>query len=179
MQTYIIAALSADGFIAQNRDQASTDWTSPEDKAHFMARTKKSGALVMGLTTFATVGRPLPARKNWIYTSQSKPAMVKKFALNPGQTDLIEVTTDKPAALVQKVAAAGYQELAVCGGCSIYTQFMQAGVVDKLFLTIEPVIFGNGIPLFSKAFEQQLVLLNQERVNQQGTLFLEYELQTK
>ncbi len=179
MQTYIIVALSADGFIAQARDQASTDWTSSEDKKHFMARTKETGVVVMGLTTFATVGQPLPGRKNWIYASQSKPELVQKFDLSLKQADLIEVTTDEPAVLIQKAAAAGYQELAVCGGCSIYTQFMQAGVVDKLFLTIEPVVFGDGIRLFNQAFEQKLVLLNQEQLNQKGTLLLEYKVQNE
>ena len=39
--------------------------------------------------------------------------------------------------------------MAICGGSSVYGLFLKEGLVDELFLTVEPILFGSGIPLAS------------------------------
>jgi dihydrofolate reductase len=56
MKTFIIAALTADGFIAKGSDHLSVEWTSKEDRKFFSDRTKKAGVVVMGLNTYKTIG---------------------------------------------------------------------------------------------------------------------------
>ena len=161
MKIFIIAALSADGFIARNRGELA-NWTSKEDKKRFVELTKRAGVIVMGHTTFETIGKALPGRRNIVYTS-------KKISI-PGA----ECTHELPAALAIRLEKEGVRELAVCGGASIYTLFMKSSLVDTLYLTLEPIIFGEGLRLFSEKIPATLTLVSSEQKEQ--SVFLEYQL---
>lgn len=161
MKVFIVAALSADGFISHDTDEMA-DWTSKEDKKLFVELTKRAGVLVMGGATYRTIGRPLPGRKNIVYTRR------------PIDGD-VEVTQEAPQALVRRLAQEGYDELAVCGGRSIYEMFLAAGVVDELYLTIEPVLFGSGIKLCELAVDMPLKLLDSRLLNE-NSMLLHYEI---
>jgi dihydrofolate reductase len=163
MKTFIIAAISADGFIARNTHELA-DWTSKEDKRLFVELTKRAGVMVMGRTTFDTIGRALPDRQTIVYSHKL--------------VDVGGVTTTKesPADLVSRLSAEGYKELAICGGSAIYTLFLEAGVVDELYLTVEPVLFGDGVPFLNGLVGVDLRLLETKQLNDNVTL-LHYEVQ--
>lgn len=170
MTTFIIAALSADGFIAKDPSH-SAFWTSKEDKARFVALTKAAGTIVMGSTTFATLPRPLKERHNIVYSrSQDK-------HLSDAKYEGVEVTQENPADLVARLKASATPPsgLAVCGGSHIYTMFMKANVVDKLYLTVEPIIFGKGMTLFNEDLKFHLKLVGREST-ENGTVLLEYDV---
>lgn len=148
MKVILIAAITADGFIAKDSHHPA-NWTSAADKQIFVKLTKQLGVMVMGSNTFRTIGRALPGRKTIVYTTDAELAA----------RDDIEVTTESPAALIGRLRESGANGIAVCGGASIYSQFMQAGVVDELYLTVEPVLFGSGLPLFTQSLDTHLSLL--------------------
>lgn len=148
MKVFLIAAVSADGYIARHTTEVA-DWTSSEDKKLFAKLTKEAGVMVMGATTLATIGRALPGRRTIVYTHHPQRIAIED----------VEPTTETPADLVARLRSEGVTALAVCGGASIYTLFMQAGVIDELYLTVEPVLFGAGISLFSEPVEARLQLL--------------------
>jgi len=177
MKVFLIAAISIDGFIAQHTNQSPTEWNSAEDKAFFRETTQKMGVMVMGSATFSTIGFPLPKRLNVVYSSKSKAEFEHQFNLTPDQTsaDKLRVTTLEPRALCEQLATEGFDQIALCGGSSIYTQFMQANMVDKILLTVEPVIFGQGVKLFSQAIKTTLKLVSSKQLNETGTLLLEYD----
>lgn len=160
MNVFIIAALTADGFIAKDANHLAS-WTSKADKKRFVELTKKAGVMVMGRTTFETIGKALPGRRTIVYSSQKN---------IPG----IETTSEDPHTLIARLEQEGCHTLAVCGGGSIYTLFMEAHVVNKLYLTIEPTIFGKGINLFSKEINASLTLASVEKID--STLLLEYDI---
>lgn len=162
MKIFIISAISADGFIAKDPIAPSTSWTSAEDKKHFSEITKRAGVIVMGAKTFATIGRALPGRKTIVYSN------------TPINVTGIETTSLAPAELIKQLEQEGFKEVAICGGTTIYTMFMKAGVVDSLYLTIEPVIFGSGIPLFKETLDIKMELLNFEKRGQ--SIFAEYKI---
>lgn len=161
MNVFIIAAVTADGFIGKNSGH-SADWTSKEDKQLFVRLTKEAGVMVMGSTTFKTIGRALPGRKTIIYSSKPE-----AFADMEGD---IEVTSESPQKLVTRLEGEGYSSLAICGGAQIYSLFLGANVVDELYITIEPIIFGKGVPLFSSPLSVQLELLEQSMLGEQSVL---------
>ena len=165
MTTFLIAAVTADGFIARNSSHLAS-WTSKEDKQFFIEKTKKAGVVVMGLNTFKTMGKALPGRQNIVYAP-------------PGTAlEGVEITQDDPKTLLAKLEQKGFKEVAICGGATIYTMFMEAGLVDKLYLTMEPVLFGNGIHLFNKELDKKLELLSIQKLNEQAVL-LEYNVTNK
>lgn len=171
MKVTLIAALTADGFIGRDKNHTSTQWTSKEDAAHFRATTKELGVMVMGRTTYETIGRPLPGRTTIVY-SRSAPQELQQ---DEAHENLFH-TSLSPQELVEALAAKGHNQLAVCGGSSIYRLFMEAGVVDELQLTIEPIVFGGGIKLFDATFSENMQLdLQQVTKLSEQALLLTYQ----
>lgn len=161
MIPFIIAAVSTDGFIARDAHHPAF-WTSSEDKRRFVELTKRAGVVIMGSTTYKTLPRPLAERINIVYT-RSK------------HIDGVETTQEDPRALIDRLEAQGIKEVAICGGTQIYTLFMKAKVVRKIYLTIEPIVFGKGMHMFSEEMDYRLVLKNVEKTDS-GALLLEYDV---
>ena len=161
IRTYIIAAVTADGFIARDESH-SAFWTSKDDKKRFVELTKRAGVVVMGSTTYKTLPRPLKERVNIVYSKD------KKF-------EGAETTQKSPADLLAELESRGFKEVAICGGSKIYTMFMKANVVDRVFLTIEPLVFGKGISLFNEELPHKLILVSASQ-GENGALLLEYKV---
>lgn len=160
MKTVIVAAITADGFIARHATQVSTEWTSPEDKTHFRDLTKELGTLVMGSTTFDTIGRALPGRRMIVMTRR------------PAKYDIegIETFSGSAAELYDQLEAEGVPSLAVLGGATVYGQFMAARLVDELVLTVEPHTFGAGIPLLGESADFALKLRSVDRLGENAVI---------
>jgi len=63
------------------------------------------------------------------------------------------------------------------GGGTINALFLKESLVDELYLTLEPRIFGKGKTLVREGeFEVLLELMNIKRLNQSGTLLLKYKI---
>ena len=161
MHVFIIAALSADGFIGRDSHHLAS-WTSKEDKQFFVEKTSRAGVVVMGSRTYETIGKPLKGRLNIVYSRTRS-------------YEGVETTQKEPSLLLKELEQRGYHEVAILGGSHIYTLFLGAGVVDTLFLTLEPLLFGAGISLFSKPLETPLRLKNLARLGEHGVA-LEYAL---
>ena len=159
IKPFIIAALTADGYIAKNESHPAV-WTSKADKKIFIERTKQAGVIIMGSRTFETIGRPLKDRKTIVYTKD------KTY-------EGVETTQEDPEKLLEKLEKEGFEEVAICGGTSIYTLFMERGLVHKLYLTIEGIVFGKGMTLFNKELENKLSLVSSKQIGD-NTVLLEY-----
>ena len=159
MKVFIIAAISADGYIARDATDLA-DWTSTEDKKIFVKLTKEAGVMVMGATTLATIGRALPGRRTIVYTTHPEDIKI----------DGVEPTAEDPKLLIQRLENEGATAVAICGGRSIYSLFMQAKLVDELYLTVEPTVFGNGISLFKEPLDAKLSLIEATNLNKDAVL---------
>lgn len=170
-EVILLVAMSTDGFIAPADQEKlpSTVWTSPEDKQFFTEKSKAIGTLVMGSKTFETIGKALPDRRSIVMTSQ--PEKYTKFN-DPN----LFFTSEGPEEILADLDKQGVKQVALCGGASIYNLFLQKGLVDKMFITVEPKSFGEGIKLFSENIEEKFRLLKSKKLNEGGTLLLEYEL---
>ncbi len=169
MHVFLIAAVTADGYIAEEVKQISTEWTSKEDKKFFKDMTTKSGVMVMGMNTYKTIGRPLPNRLTVVITRtpQEVPAEHQENLLFTSQT---------PKEVLAMLEKKGFTEVAICGGAQIYTLFLKEKLVDTVYLTMEPVLFGKGVHLLTEAVDTKLTLKNCTQLNTQ-TLLLEYKVE--
>lgn len=163
ISAFIIVATTLDGFISPLEHTNSTTWTSGADKEFFKKRTKEAGVIVMGKTTFETIGKALPGRKVVVYSPE---------ALN---IEGVETTTLPPQELLAQLEKEGFSEVAICGGSSIYSLFLRSGCVSKLYLTLEPILFGDGIPLFKDIPQTKLSLVSSTPLDK-NTLLLEYTI---
>lgn len=112
----IIAAMDRNNLIG--RRFSGLPWHLPADLKHFKELTMGK-PVIMGRTTFETIGRPLPGRLNIVMTRDPDFAALG-----------VEVAGGVEGALTK---AAEAEEVMVIGGAEIYRQFLP--MADRLYLT--------------------------------------------
>jgi len=139
MKTTLLMAITADGKIAKNTSHLA-NWTSGADKKMFVEKTKSAGVIIMGLTTYQTIGKPLPGRLNIVLTPEPE-----KETPIPGS---LEYTSQAPEEILKNLKTRGYKEAIIGGGATINGLFLKNNLIDEIWLTVEPKIFGEGLNLF-------------------------------
>ncbi len=166
MKITMIAAVSLDGKIARH-DHEMTDWTSKEDKRVLYRELDRSDAVVVGRKTFEVARKPLSRRNCVVMTRSVRGARQKSprlTYLNPARVGLLDF-----------FQARGYRRVCVLGGSEVYTYFLTHGLLDDIYLTIEPVVFGSGVPLFATPCHgAPFRLVSVRRLNSHGTVILHY-----
>ena len=171
----LIVATSKDGFIspADGVKLPSTKWTSKEDYQFFTEKTQEIGVMIMGRATYETIARPLPRRLIVVLTRDSEKqaeAARRKLKMDYLPNNL-RFTSKSPQEILQSLANEGYQQVALCGGASLYQLFTKENLVDEMFITIEPIEFGDGIKLFeNNKIYGNFQLIKETPLNKQGTI---------
>ncbi len=163
MKVVLVMALTLDGKIGRDVNDP-VDWTGPADKKKFVQITKEAGVVVLGSTTFDAIGRPLPNRKNIVLT--------RNTARVSTEENLI-FTDQSPEEILSELEEQGYSSVALIGGSTINTLFTQRNLVDEIYITIVPRLFGQGISLFNSALDLQLRLMKTETI-EEGYILLKY-----
>nr|AIA15788.1 RibD C-terminal domain protein [uncultured bacterium] len=168
MKVVIMAAVTLDGKIA--RDEAHfVDWTSREDKKLYYNFSKRAGVMIMGHNTYKTLPAPLPGRLHVVLTTE--------LAGKENKEGVVEFTDGSPEEIVAGLEARGYTEAMLAGGAQVNALFLKSNMVDELWLTVEPLIFGAGIDLFRGVqFDLRGTLTYMERLNDSGSVHLRYSL---
>lgn len=152
-------AMTADGKIAKNSDHFP-NWTSKEDKKMFAEVTKEHGAVIMGDKTFFTFPKPLSDRLNVVFT----------LLENPPETENVKWVTGEPEKVLLELKKMGYKSAVLGGGTYMNSQFLERKLIDEIWLTIEPKIFGDGLGVFSGDFNIDLKLLGVEKINENSVV---------
>ncbi|GAB1489455.1 hypothetical protein MASR2M8_19080 [Opitutaceae bacterium] len=160
MQIVLIAAQSLDGFITRH-DEPGAKFTSAEDKAWFGRTLQEFDASILGGVTYRAeralfLNNRKPGRQRVVMTRQPEAHAADAM---PG---MLEFTADAPAALVGRLRDDGHRRCALLGGAQIHRQFLEAGLVDELWVTLEPRLFGSGTPLVGGKVDIALHLLGTE-----------------
>jgi dihydrofolate reductase len=92
-----------------------------------------------------------------------------------GGTTFHFVTDGIDSALEQARSAAGDQDVLINGGASVIRQYLAAGVVDELTLSIAPILLGEGEPLFDET-TSDLKLEQLRAVEAPGVAHLKYRV---
>lgn len=158
-------AQTLDGKIAKNENHKA-DWTSSEDKKEFIKLTKKAGVIIMGNSTYKTIGFPLKNRLNCILTRNIKDKKDIK-----GKLEYFEDLDE----LLKSLESRGYKEAILCGGAQINSLFIKNNLISEIYITIEPKIFGSGINLFSDTdLDVDLELIESKKMN--NSCILKYKV---
>jgi dihydrofolate reductase len=167
MRIVLMAVVTLDGKLARTEAQF-VNWSSKEDKRLFMQTTKAAGVVIMGDNTYKTMAQPLPGRLHIVLTTDRSD--------KTDQPGVVEFTSDAPPAIVAGLAARGYTTAVLGGGSQINSLFLQHDLVDEIWLTVEPRIFGVGINLLSgTSFDLRARLIHLEQLNP-DTVHLRYSL---
>ncbi len=153
MKIVVYMGQSVNGYIAKEDDD--TSFVSEKSWESFEKLYQKIGNIVIGKTTFGVSlldnSFPYPRALNVV--------MTHKPVENKWGNEV--VFTDKsPQQVVSLLKSKGFDTVFIAGGGKINAAFLEAELVDEIYLDIEPVIFGQGKPLFAQgAFESKLKLI--------------------
>ncbi len=175
MKVTLIAAMSVDGKITKWNDiQDVATWASTEDQKFFLSMIQKHKVIVMGRKTYEAVKHRLKieeGRKRIVMTRHPQDHKQDEIA------GKLEFSSESPDDLVRRMESEGYSELLVVGGGRVNTAFLKNGLVNEIYLTIEPKIFGKGTTLvFAEKMNIQLRLENIKKLNDGGSLSLHYKV---
>jgi dihydrofolate reductase len=155
-------SMSLDGFIAGPKDDSNPDrelgaldilhaWMFPP-KGNFQEivgeRFKNVGAVVIGRRMFNLGEEPWgddPPFHMPVLVLTHKP---REKVVKQGGTTYTFVTDGIEGALEQAKAAAGDKNVMVEGGANAIQEYLKAGLLDEIDLTLVPVLLGEGIRLF-------------------------------
>ncbi len=158
-------AASIDGRIAKN-GHSGTDWTSKEDWKFFQNSLKKMDVVIAGHNTYKVVESGLKKRNTIILTSKKIKSFGSVTFFNPEKDNLKQFISSK-----------NYKTVGIVGGASVYDFCLRNKMLDELYVTIEPIVFTSGVPMFSgKVFKKyKFTLASVKKLNKNGTLLLKYK----
>ncbi len=171
MKIIVIFVTTIDGKITKWGDPHVMRWSSPEDQKYFRTIWNESPLIVMGSGTFDF--DPIkPSPKSLLHIMTQNPEKYLKYQV-PGE---LEFSSETPEELVKRFGAQ-FEQMLVAGGPHIATSFFKAGLVDELWLTLEPKIFGKGGNfVVDEELDVNLKLINVEKINDRGTMIAKYEV---
>lgn len=124
-------------------------------------------AAVVGRNTYEAAKRHLCARNTFVLSSRLKNLARRGSVtfVNPTNVDLVKLLS-------------GYKKVAVLGGGSAYRFMLEQDLLDEIFVTVEPIIFGRGKTMFSGGTRTVATrLLSIRKLNRSGTLLLHHAIQ--
>jgi dihydrofolate reductase len=166
MSTVYYTATTLDGYLADEQD--SLDWLFVQDIDENGAMSYKEfiadiGAVVMGRTTYEWIRAHMATTgESWAY---AMPSWVVTHADLPGidGADIRFVQGDVAPIHAEMVEAAGGKDIWVVGGGDLAAQFAEAGLLDRVMVSIAPVTLGAGRPLFPRRFDLRLAEVDRNR----------------
>lgn len=170
MKTVLIFVATLDGKITRWNNPHVKKWSSQQDKDHFEQIWDSAPLIVLGSKTFDA--DPIkPSKTHLLMIMTSRPEQYQSYAVE-GQ---IEFVSAPPQQIFQTCKQAGYPQMLIAGGAHIATSFLKEKLIDELWLTVEPKIFGQGSSfVIDDKLDIELKLLSSEKVNERGTLINKY-----
>lgn len=165
--TYHVAA-SLDGYIA--RADGSFDGFEWDDEvvADFFADLEQFDTVLMGRKTYDVGLRegktsPYPTMRQIVFSTTIAESPDPAVELVAGK--IIEFARDLRNST---------STIWLCGGGQIATALMAVGLIDRLVVKLNPIVFGSGIPLLAAGAEPQRLRLQSTKTYDCGIALITY-----
>jgi dihydrofolate reductase len=178
------AAQTLDGYIAESDD--TLDWLlryeghygdadSDANQAGYDAFYEGIGALVSGSVTYEFVLEhidewPYAGKPCWVLSSRELPKPEGEGV------DVRLVSGEIPDLYDEMLASAGDRDLWIVGGGNVASQFADHGLLDRVEVTVVPVVLGDGKPLFDRRLPGGPMQLVSTTAFSSGMVGLTYEV---
>ncbi len=139
----LLVVATADGFLGRHPGHSPAEWASAEEQALFLRAVDAADWSVMGRGTHQAAFRPQRRR---IVFSRSAPTPQWRTPVHLW-LDPARLTPDALAALV--ASRRPMRDGLILGGGAIHDWFHAHRAIHAVSLTVEPLRFGDGLPLFS------------------------------
>lgn len=165
---------SLDGKITKGNDPYVHNWASKEDQSHFTKLIKEHPVIIISSKTYEVIKQNIKHQAGKLRIVMTRNPQQYKSETIPG---MLEFTSDSPKKILQKLSKKGIKKILLAGGSILTNLFFKEKLVDCLILTLEPKIFGEGIPLIApSSLKLDLQLISMKKLNRQGTILLTYKI---
>jgi len=142
MHITVVLIQSLNGLITDTQGLPGSSWGSREDKVFFKELTTRIGTLIMGSKTFLTLNPKVLTTRNALVFTQHPDKLP--------QHENVSFYKGTPKGGLKKLADQGIESAVVIGGADLISQFLVAGLVDELYITVAPYIFSSGLTGLSR-----------------------------
>ncbi len=169
MKIILYMGITANGYIA--KADGNSEFTSEEDLKGFYNQSKNAGNIIMGKNTYLSALKygyfPFPDALNVVATHKETE---NKWGNN------VLFTDQSPMEILSLLESKGFNTAFLAGGGQLNTAFIKEGLIDEIYLDVEPLLFGNGIKVFADSnFETELELIGVNQLNS-DTVQLHYKV---
>ena len=145
------AVISLDGFAAGPGDDLNWVFNHSEPTLDLSQHIASVGAVIMGRRTqeIDIQNRPKP-EQNFVYGGFDGPIYVLAEERNEKERDpkVRYISGDITKALTEVRQAANGKHVVLLGA-TVWREFLEAGLVDEVFVHVAPVLLGDGIRFYS------------------------------
>ena len=171
-QCSVFIAVSLDGFIA--RPDGRIDYLSiveqPGEDYGYKRFHDSIDTLIVGRKTYDLALGFDP----WPYTGK-RCIVLTHAPPTAGARHGEELYSGAPRPLLERLATEGSKRCYVDGG-AVIQQFLAAGLITDLTVSVLPILLGEGVPLFGKTGRDIRLELVEHRAFKSGLVQLEYRL---
>lgn len=170
MKTSLYMAITVNGKIARLND--TTDWISQKSWHSFVTMARRVGNVIIGRRTYDVV------KKEGTQFDDVLTIVLTHDAALLAKKSPRTIFTDKPPKdVLTMLERKGFKEAVVAGGRILNSAFLKEGLIDEMYIDIEPLVLGRGIPLFADGdFEARLKLIEVKTLTNHQTIQLHYRV---
>jgi len=163
-------AMSLDGYIAG--PDGEYDWILMDPEIDFAGLMGQFDTFLIGRKTFDAMKRMGTAEKS----SKGITNIVLSRTLRQEDYPRVRIESDA-ARLVKELRTQPGKDIAIFGGGELFRSLLAVGLVDRIEMSLIPVLLGGGIPLLPPPARRARLKLRGQRVYQKtGTIGLEYDI---
>jgi len=169
-------ATSVDHYIAHTNEAMDGMLTEGDHVSDYLDSLRSYDTVLMGRKTY-----------EWGYQFGIEPghavptyAHMKQYVFSQtmpdAKEDQLTVVREDVAAFVAALKQQPGQAIYLCGGGNLAGYLLDCALIDEVILKINPVLFGDGIPLFGKSTRTIALALQDLKVYANGVQFVRYQI---
>ena len=167
-----LVAMTLDGKIAQPDGTFGCFFlVSDEHHADYLESLKSFDTVLMGRSTYDVglktgVTDPYPHLTSYVFSK----------SLAEGPNPRVQIIREDPAGFVQTLKQQPGGPIYLCGGSKLAATLLDAGLIDEVVLKLNPLLIGEGIPLFAEVAAPILLELQDMKRYGNSVLLLTYRV---
>jgi dihydrofolate reductase len=146
---------SLDGFIAKKDNSVSWLENTATYEAGVSISAEEVAAFVKSIDCYVLGSRTYEHALDLGWPYGDTPAVVVTSRKLPAAKESVEFYSGDLKTLVDVKLAPRYRNIWLVGGAVLCRRFLELGLVDKMVLTIAPVLLGEGLRLFEGSLTEQ------------------------